>query len=327
MIAGLTGCATKGARPVELRADQVAAAEKAGLTAERAAELEAKPLFKMTEPEVSDYIAYASQMEPNLPDRVVMIGRKNIGQPYELYLLGEAPFETYDPQPLYCIDRSDCVVFSEHTYAMALSQDWPQFFAMLQRIRYRDGQIGVLTRNHYTEADWNIQNSWLVRDITEDLGGFEVARYTQTVNRAKFFENRYKLITDVPNQKITVSYIPLEKIPAIESQLRNGDFVNVIVGTDKGGEYATHVGLVAIGSDGTVNFLHSTPPQVREEPLAVYIQRGVDAKPERIKKGRAYLKGFKFLRLEDDPVGNLRQIDGPNAPIVRPPAGATIPGG
>ena len=54
---------------------------------------------------------------------------------------------------------------------MALSHNWPGFMQMLQRIRYRDGQLGVATRNHYTEADWNISNRWLVEDITAELAG------------------------------------------------------------------------------------------------------------------------------------------------------------
>lgn len=40
---------------------------------------------------------------------------------------------------------------------------------MLQRIRYKDGVIGVLTRNHFTEADWVVNNSWLIKNITDSL--------------------------------------------------------------------------------------------------------------------------------------------------------------
>ena len=86
--------------------------------------------------------------EPDLRKRILHLARKNIGQPYELYLLGEMPFEPYDPQPIYCLGKSDCLVFTEHTYAMALSHNWPSFMRMLQRIRYRDGHLGVATRNH-----------------------------------------------------------------------------------------------------------------------------------------------------------------------------------
>jgi hypothetical protein len=284
--------------------------------------LEAKPLFQMTEEEVGKYIAFVHRDEPNLGDRVVRIGRKNLTQPYELYLLGEFPFETYDPQPLYCIEKSDCVVFSEHSYAMALSKDWPSFFTMLQRIRYKDGQIGVLTRNHYTEADWDQNNSWLVKDISEELAGDDVKYYDQTVRRTSFFKNRYHLDVEIPNEKVTVSYVPYDVVPTVLSELRNGDFVNVIVGRSDGALWATHVGLIAIADDGEVNFLHSTPPMVKEQTLLSYIDNSVASMEKKKAEDKAYLWGFKFLRLQDDALENLKKIDGPGAPVIQAP----IPG-
>ena len=152
-----------------LSAEQTATCQQLGLDADQIAELFEKPLYEFTESEVDTYLRFLSAAEPDLRQRIVHLARKNLGQPYELYLLGEMPFEPYDPQPIYCLGKSDCVVFAEHTYAMALSHNWPSFMKMLQRIRYRDGHLGVTTRNHYTEADWNISNRWLVEDITAKL--------------------------------------------------------------------------------------------------------------------------------------------------------------
>ncbi len=116
--------------------------------------------------EVGRCSAYLHVVEPNFRKRIAHLGRKNLGQPYEIDLLAAFPYETIDDQPLFNLEKSDCVVFAEHTYAMARSQSWPEFFWMLQRIRYQDGVIGVSTRNHYTETDWNRQNTWLINDIT-----------------------------------------------------------------------------------------------------------------------------------------------------------------
>src|SRR3972149_3292460 len=162
------------------------------------AAVEHKPLYQFSEAEVDAYLANLQAVEPDLRKRIVHLARKNLGQPYELYLLGEMPFETHDPQPIYCLGKSDCLVFAEHTYAMALTGDWPAFIRMLQRIRYRDGQIGVATRNHYTEADWNPSNRWLVRDVTADLAGDAAVRFEQKIERAKFLKNRYGLTVDIP---------------------------------------------------------------------------------------------------------------------------------
>jgi hypothetical protein len=143
-------------------------------------QLAAVPLYQFTEPEVGAYLAHLHAAEPDLRKRIVHLARKNLGQPYELYLLGEAPFETHDPQPLYCLTKSDCLVFTEHTLAMALSRDWTGFMRLLQRVRYRDGQIGVVTRNHFTESDWNPSNRWLARDITAELASRFLSKNTAT---------------------------------------------------------------------------------------------------------------------------------------------------
>lgn len=94
-------------------------------------DLASRPLYTFSESEVDRYLRILPAAEPDLPRRVVHLGRKNIGQPYEIYLLGEFPFEFYDPDPIYCLDRSDCLVFCEHMYALALSRDWWTFLRTL----------------------------------------------------------------------------------------------------------------------------------------------------------------------------------------------------
>lgn len=280
----------------------------------------AKPLYEMKPYEVDRYLAYAHETEPDLRKRIAMIGRKNIGQPYELYLLGEFPFETYDSQPLFCLEKSDCVVFSEHTYAMALSKDWPEFFAMLQRIRYRNGEIGVASRNHYTEADWDKNNSWLVKDISAELAGDRAQPFAQKIDRARFLKKRYKIDRDIPVQNFKDVYVPWDKVAEIEDQLQEGDFVNVMRSSGSPAEaYAGHVGLIVKGPNGETHFLHSTEPRVKEQPLSEYIANARKWADTEAKPGQAKLMGFKFLRLEQDPIANLKKIDGPDAPKVTPP--------
>jgi len=311
------GCAEmKGPTAASLSPESLDVCNRLNLKPEQIAKLDAKPLYAFTEAELNVYLGYVQAMEPDLGKRVVRIGRKNLGQPYEIYLLGEFPYEMYDPQPLYCLSKSDCVVFSEHTYAMALSHDWPSFFATLQRIRYNGGQISVLTRNHYTEADWDRNNSWLVRDVTDEVAEGRTKPFHVTIDRAKFFKNRYKIDTSMPKEEFTSMYIPYEEMASAVKNLRNGDFVNVVYGEKE--LSVTHTGLIAIAGDGTVDFLHSTPPRVKEQPILQYVEQRVAAN-ERKKasgKGGSMFVGFKFLRLEADPLANLEKIDGPGAPRV-----------
>ncbi|QJE03607.1 DUF1460 domain-containing protein [Massilia forsythiae] len=319
------GCAAPpAATPTAARA--VPATAAAGRAAETPLDaILAMPIYRMTPVQAGRYVAWVHDAEPDLRKRIAAIGRKNIGQPYRLNLLGEYPFEVHDDLPMFSLDHSDCVVFAEHTYAMALSRSWEEFFWMLQRIRYRDGVIGVATRNHYTEMDWNVANRWLVTDVSARLAGPDGPGYGMTVDRARFLRMRHHTETGIPVESSRQSYVAKERVAAIAGQLREGDFVNVISTRD--GEYwASHVGLVVLGADGERHFLHSSEPQVREETFASYIARAAAREERNRQEGKhgQSLAGFKFLRLNDEIVVP------PMAPQPRPgmpgPAAAPQPG-
>lgn len=324
--------------------------EKENIEVAEFKELIEKPLYEFTPDEVDEYLAFLYNYEPNLRKRVDHLAKKFIGQQYEIYLLGEFPFEIYDPQPLFSLDKSDCVVFSEHVYAMALSDSWKKFFAMLQRIRYKDGIIGILTRNHYTEADWTVNNSWLVKNITDSLPGVESKKVTTKINRAKFF-SKYKLGQDIPEEELNWSYIPASEVPKALKYLKTGDFVNVVRGYSPEDVYVGHVGIISVGSDGTVYLIHSAEPEVKIERLVDYMNKSlainkvreeenrkiivknkkIIAYNERLRKKNNGLPhpeekkllnlkpifyGFRFFELQENALENLIQMDGPKAPRV-----------
>lgn len=281
---------------------QLSAGTRAGILETDLAVLINKPLYRMKPDEIDRYLTYLQIIEPDLRARIAHLGRKNIGQPYEVYLLGEFPYEVIDSQPLYNLEKSDCVVFAEHTYAMALSQSWQEFFWMLQRIRYRDGVIGVTSRNHYTETDWNPQNAWLVQDISAALAGERAATYLMKVDRTKFFKQRYKLDYAVPIEESLQTFVPKAELASVTSQLQEGDFVNVI--SNQGENYwASHVGIVVLGRNGVRHLLHSAEPAVREETFESFVARATERELRQTSEGKPgkLLAGFKFLRLNDSP--------------------------
>lgn len=282
------------------------------------------PLYEQKPAQIDAYLAELSRREPDFRARLLEIARRNLGQPYELYLLGEAPFETIDGQPVYNLEKSDCVVFTEHAIAMAMSDSFPEFLATLQRIRYDDGKIGVLTRNHYTEADWNKNNAWLAREITDEIGGDRVKRYPSNVDRAAFFKKRYKLATTMPVQKLTESYIPFQRIDEVKDQLRSGDIVNFVQGPSDTSAWVHHVGLVAVQPDGAVHIIHSAAPNVREEPIDAYIARATKNIDELDAQKKSRHRGFKFLRPVEDPMAALREVDGDAAPRVVVPTSSPV---
>jgi hypothetical protein len=67
--------------------------------------------------------------------------------------------------------------------------------------------------------------------------------------------------------------------------------------------------------------IHSSQPQVREEPIDEYIARSTADLAARDAEGKARLLGFKFLRLRDNPLERLNRIDGNDAPRVTLPSG------
>jgi hypothetical protein len=332
----LNGSETRAAESAKgLTAEQTAACKRLGLDTGEIAKIVEKPLYKCSESEVDKYLKLLSATEPDLRKRIVHLARKNIGQPYELYLLGEMPFEPYDPQPIYCLGKSDCLVFSEHTYAMALSHDWSGFMRLLQRIRYRDGQLGVATRNHYTEADWNISNRWLVEDITAELAGDTAVKFHEKIDRSKFLKGRYGLTVKVPVEEHDDIYLPYQEIERAKSKLQDGDFVNVVRATAKndsspqseifgGNAFVGHVGLIGHGPNGEVDFIHSSEPRVREQTIDSYISVSTKDLKAKDAAGKPRLVGFKFLRLREEPLKKLQAIDGPDTPRVTLPGGGQL---
>ncbi|MDQ1813137.1 DUF1460 domain-containing protein [Massilia sp. CCM 9210] len=276
------------------------------------ATLQRKQIYQMTPAEVGRYIAYMHTAEPDLRKRIAAIGRKNIGQPYVLNLLGEYPYELHDNLPMFSLQASDCVVFAEHTYAMALSQSWEEFFWMLQRIRYKDGVIGVATRNHYTEVDWNINNAWLVSDVSALLAGPDGPAYDMKIDRTGFLKMRHNTASNIPVQLSQEAYVTKDKVASVVGQLQDGDLVNVI--STRGGKFwASHVGFIVVDAYGQRNFLNSAEPQVREESFEAFFARTA-AREERNGKNGQKLAGFKFLRLND------HVVVPPAAPQPRPGA-------
>jgi hypothetical protein len=293
LAAALGGCASQSTPPPAARPPAPAPAPIETVLQ--------KQIYQMTPVEAGRYIAWAHAAEPDLRRRIAAIGRKNLGQPYLLNLLGEFPFEVHDDLPLFSLERSDCVVFAEHTYAMALSRSWEEFFWMLQRIRYRDGVIGVATRNHYTEMDWNVANGWLVTDVSAQLAGPGGPSYAMRVDRARFLKTRHNTERAIPVETSRQSYVPKEQVAAIAGQLQEGDFVNVI-STRDGEHWASHVGLVVLGPGGERHLLHSQEPKVREESFESFIARAAEREARNAREGKKgqRLAGFKFLRLNDN---------------------------
>ena len=247
-------------------------------------ELREAPLYSFNEHELDAFLKWLADEPMTGSARVVMLARKNIGQPYQIYLIGEYPYELWDADPMYCLSASDCVTFVEHTYAMALAKDWASFFRTLQRIRYKDGKVGMLNRNHFTEAYWNINNAWLFEDVTVTLAAGKSQLMKTVIDRAAFFKKKLGgLRRHIPLQHFESAYIRTKELREVLPRLHDGDVIEFVKGNDKS-QYVSHMGLIMHAEDGGVTLLHSAAPAVREEPLLGYVDRHRE------------ILGVKFLR-------------------------------
>lgn len=209
-----------------------------------------------------------------------------VGAVYSLDPLGEGAAAKPDSDPLCDFAHVDCVTYLEQVLALATASDNTQFMSKLQAIRYRESQIAYRWRNHYFVADWLSNNAWLLQDISEAVGGELCQTMTKTISRASFFaEKGLADCQDIPDETITTSYIPRDKIAQIIPNLRTGDVVIMVI--DKPAIFAGHVGLIRnTAPEMSLQHASSRGGKVLMQPLLQYFKTAPD-----------YIVGCKFARL------------------------------
>jgi hypothetical protein len=239
-----------------------------------------KQMYQMVWKDLETVMYNVTAVGKNPDRRVMFYSELAKGTPYVIFCLGEGPTGEYDKDPLVDIARVDCMTFCEQILALTISGNYEEFFNNLQRIRYRDGIIGMKTRNHYTIGDWLPNNSWLLEDATELIGGEHCLSMTKTIDRSKDFATMG--VTDFwevpPPQTLTVKYIPKEHLLRVEKNLRGGEIVSLI--QKKEGIFSSHMALIVKGRQGETIFRHAsrTAGEVVDEPYREYVERLQDWK-------------------------------------------------
>ncbi len=189
-----------------------------------------KPFYKMSNPEIAKIIRSTSALPITVTRKMNILSARFLGTPYNFKCVGDGPYALMEPWPLVNFKETNCMSYCEHVLALSISDSWDNFFDNLQQIRYRDGLIGMKTRNHYTMADWLPQNSWLLKDVSRTIGGSLTKMLTRTISHRKFFAA--KGITDMrdvkPDRTITIDYIPLNDLLKVADNFHNGDIACLI---------------------------------------------------------------------------------------------------
>ncbi len=234
-----------------------------------------KRIYQMIWKDMEMAMRNVAAVESDPDKRIMFFSELAKGTPYVIFCLGEGPEGIYDKDPLVDVARVDCMTFCEQTLAMAISKGYGEFFNSLQRIRYCDGIVGMKTRNHYTIGDWLPNNSWLLEDATELIGGQFCRPMTKTIDRAKdLMAMGCPDVRDVvPPKTMTVKYIPKEYLLQVEENLRGGEIVSLI---HKGkGIFSSHMALIAKDRQGETIFRHASRSagEVVDEPYREYVEK------------------------------------------------------
>jgi len=180
-----------------------------------------KSFYEMTHLEIDSVIRQTAQRRLTVTEKMNVMSEYFLGMPYNLKCVGDGPYALLEPWPLVNFKETNCMALCEHVLALAISDNWDNFFNNLQHIRYQDGLIGMKTRNHYTMADWLPQNSWLLTDVTAETGGKLTQKVTRTISHRQFFVN--KGISDMsgvkPDREIT---------QGLADGLRTGDILALL---------------------------------------------------------------------------------------------------
>jgi hypothetical protein len=210
-----------------------------------ASEPQTRRFSDMTRQEIDHLITGTSQKTLTITERMNLYSEYFLGTAYAFTCVGDGKDALYEPYPLVNFDSTNCMAFCEHVLALAISDSWDNFFNNLQQIRYKDGLIGMRTRNHYTMADWLPENGWLLQDVSRKVGGAFTKNVTRTISHEKFFRN--KGIRDLrhvlPDRTLTIDYIPKTDLMKIKNDLKQGD-VGALLFANKDDIFAAHMWMV-----------------------------------------------------------------------------------
>ena len=214
--------------------------------------------FEMSPLEIDQLITKTSEMPLTITEKMNFFSEYFLDTPYAFTCVGDGEYALYEPYPLVNFDSTNCMAYCEHVLALSISDSWDNFFNNLQQIRYKDGLIGMRTRNHYTMADWLPENRWLLDDASAKVGGAFSKTVTRTISHQKFFTG--KGITDLrhvmADRTLTIDYIPLTALAEVKKNLRNGD-IGALIFANKTDIFSAHMWMV-MKKDGDLVIREST---------------------------------------------------------------------
>jgi hypothetical protein len=121
------------------------------------------------------------QSNAAITTRVAQASNVFLGKPYSRDPLGEGADAQFDQDPLYRTDVFDCLTYVETVIALAEANDLQQFKKIINNIRYHDGEVSYVARNHFISVGWNPNNqhNGYLHDVTTQFSvPYKIAKTT-----------------------------------------------------------------------------------------------------------------------------------------------------
>jgi hypothetical protein len=221
--------------------------------------------------------------------------------------LGEGELGRYDQDPLYRFDAFDCTTFVETVVSLSLAREVNTFESTMDEIRYENGEIDYLKRNHFPSLQWipnNIKNG-LLKEINHLIvsasdmklaeavinlpGWLKAIKIEEIRVPLATLEERTNLLEELRSYSTQYSpivarlaYIPIPTLIAkshVLKKIPHGSIVNFVrpnwdltdvIGTHMN---VSHQGFIFQTRAGTILRHASTTGRVMEVPLIEYLKK------------------------------------------------------
>ncbi len=201
-----------------------------------------------------------------LDERISFLSGFFLNTPYAFDPLGEGDGASIDPDPVFRLDRIDCLTFLEELWGMLGAKNLRRAEERTQWIRYDGGTVGYRRRHHFTWAQWLERNeaAGYVRDVTREAAGDAAVRQTKTLKSAKHCGGRWESFCErlgdrFPAGSYSRDILPLERAIRHPERIPANVFLFVVLEDRPSLPYRVkHAGLVLDGRKGRKILRHAS---------------------------------------------------------------------
>ncbi len=187
-----------------------------------------------------DALLQDAQRLPAPGARIGFLSKQFLGVPYRTATLAGSAAE--NERLVVNISGVDCFTFLDYLEAMRRSASHAEFVENLKNVRYRNGVVDYLARNHFF-SDWPEHQPEFISDVTAAVGGDSAVSIEKMLNVKA--DGSYWL-AGIALRRRNVTFIPSERFDTkMLAKLQTGDYIGIY--TDLAGLDVAHVGVIVKG--------------------------------------------------------------------------------